>query len=174
FTHLGNGIPRALDRHDNVLWRVLDAGGLAIGLIPDGIHVSPALFRLMHRLSGDTYYTTDAIAAAGSPPGRYTIGGIALEVGADQVVREQGKSNFAGSALAPLQGVLRAARMLGCSWQDPWLRASLAPRQLIGLADPLAIGQPADFCVIEGDREPRVVAVFADGVEVARHQSPSG
>src|SRR4029079_13517053 len=49
FTHLCNGIPRALDRHDNVIWRALETPGLLVSLIPDRIHVSPSLFRIVHR-----------------------------------------------------------------------------------------------------------------------------
>src|SRR6185295_14990202 len=40
FTHLGNACPRELDRHDNIIWRVLDTPGLTASLIPDRIHVS--------------------------------------------------------------------------------------------------------------------------------------
>ena len=29
FTHLGNGCPRELDRHDNILWRVVETPGVA-------------------------------------------------------------------------------------------------------------------------------------------------
>ncbi|MEI6579967.1 MAG: hypothetical protein WCN92_10985, partial [Eubacteriales bacterium] len=60
--HLGNGCPQSLDRHDNILWRVIEAGALQAGLIPDGIHVSPALFRILHRAVDPArfWYTTDA------------------------------------------------------------------------------------------------------------------
>jgi len=68
FTHLANGCPRELDRHDNIIWRVADLPGLHhISLIPDGHHVSPMLFRLLHRdllTSRSVYITTDAMAAA--------------------------------------------------------------------------------------------------------------
>ena len=65
FTHLGNACPQSLDRHDNILWRVLDTPGLTVSLIPDRLHVSPSLFRLIHRVLGPgaIYYTTDAMAA---------------------------------------------------------------------------------------------------------------
>ncbi|MGE3312474.1 MAG: N-acetylglucosamine-6-phosphate deacetylase, partial [Limisphaerales bacterium] len=49
FTHLGNACPQQLDRHDNILWRVADIPELTVGLIADGLHVSPLLFRLLHR-----------------------------------------------------------------------------------------------------------------------------
>lgn len=123
FTHLANGCPQQFDRHDNLLWRVLDldAPNLFIGLIADGIHVSPVLFRLIHRLmpAERLYYTTDAMAAAGAPPGRYTIGALEVDVGADGIVRQPGRTNFAGSSLHPGQISERAGRMLGDSGAAP-------------------------------------------------------
>ncbi len=150
FTHLGNGIPQQLDRHDNILWRVFDTPGLMPSLIPDTHHVSPLLFRHMHRaLSPEKiYYTTDAMSAAGAPPGRYTIGTIELEVGADQIVRQPGKPNFAGSALRPIDGITRAAAMLGKTWRDVWPHFARRPAELMGLKNEIAVGQPADFCVV--------------------------
>ncbi len=150
FTHLGNALPQQLDRHDNVIWRVADTPGLVAGIIPDTIHVSPMLFRLLHRALPPEriYYTTDAMSAAGAPPGRYTIGSMELEVGADQIVRLPGKTNFAGSALKPIEGVFRAAQMLGRSWRDVWDHFSLRATKLMGLGEPFAPGQPADFCVL--------------------------
>ncbi|MCC7377522.1 MAG: N-acetylglucosamine-6-phosphate deacetylase [Verrucomicrobiales bacterium] len=115
FTHLANGCPQQLDRHDNILWRVLESTSLHIGLIADGIHVSPALFRLIHRWVPSTrlYYTTDAMAAAGAPPGDYTIGRLQVRVGEDGIVRQPGRQNFAGSALAPGRLIDTATAMLG-------------------------------------------------------------
>ena len=151
FTHLGNGCPRELDRHDNILWRVFETQGLMVSLIPDQIHVSAPLFRLVHRVLGpdSMYYTTDAMSAAGAPPGRYKLGKMDLEVGPDQIVRQPGKPLFAGSALRPIEGVFRAAQMLGCSWQEVWPRFSEAPARLMGLSGELAVGQPADFCILK-------------------------
>src|SRR4029077_17117585 len=129
FTHLGNGCPRELDRHDNILWRVFETPGLRISLIPDQVHVSPALFRTIHRLlnSETIYYTTDAMAAAGAGPGRYTIGHLNVEVGADEIVRHPGQTNFAGSALRPIEGIFRAACMLKRPWQEVWNHGSVFP-----------------------------------------------
>lgn len=151
FTHLGNGIPQQLDRHDNILWRVFDTPGLMPSLIPDTHHVSPLLFRHLHRAlpPEKIYYTTDAMSAAGAPPGRYTIGNIELEVGADQIVRQPGKPNFAGSALRPVDGITRAAGMLGKTWRDVWPHFSQRPAELMGLRNEIAVGQPADFCVVK-------------------------
>jgi N-acetylglucosamine-6-phosphate deacetylase len=151
FTHLGNGCPRSLDRHDNILLRVLEIPRLTIGLIPDRIHVSPPLFRLIHRVlaRGDIYYTTDAMAAAGASPGRHRLGALELEVGADQIVRLPGSDNFAGSALKPIEGIFRAAQMLDRPWQKVWGRASRTPSTFMGLPSDINPDQSADFCLLK-------------------------
>ncbi len=149
FTHLGNGCPSELNRHDNILWRVLDISELPVSLIPDRIHVSPPFFRLVHRLLEPRIsYITDAMAAAGAPPGRYTLGQLELEVGPDQVVRRPGSPFLSGSALRPIDGILRAAQMLRCSWQAVWPRFSEVPAAMVGLECRLVTGQPSEFCVL--------------------------
>lgn len=155
FTHLGNGCPRELDRSDNILWRVFETKGLKVSLIPDAFHVSPPLFRLIHRALGSDsiYYTTDAMAAAGAPPGRYTIGRVQVEVAEDGIVRLPGSSLFAGSALEPVRGAFRAAEMLDCAWQETWPRLSDVPAQLMGLPSGLEPGAPATFCVLQATPE---------------------
>ena len=150
FTHLANGCPRELDRHDNIIWRVCDTPGLTVSFIADGIHVPARTFRLLHKLldQHSVYYTTDAMAAAGAGPGRYRLGELELEVGADQIVRLPGKTNFAGSALTPIEGVFRAAKMLNCPWQECWRRFSEVPAQFMGLENELRVGTKS-FCLVD-------------------------
>ncbi|MBI1840873.1 MAG: N-acetylglucosamine-6-phosphate deacetylase [Verrucomicrobia bacterium] len=150
FTHLGNGCPQLLDRHDNVLWRALDQPGLTIGLIPDGFHVPPTPFRVMHRAAGSdrVFYVTDAMSAAGAPPGRYPLKDQMLEVGMDQIVRRPGSAQFAGSALRPVEGVFRAAAMLGESWRQSWLRFSRSPAEWMKLPSPGTAEPPQEGCIV--------------------------
>ncbi len=158
FTHLGNACPQLLDRHDNILWRVLDTPGLTVSLIADGRHVSPPLFRLLHRALPPEriLYTTDAMAAAGAPPGRYTLGRLALEVGPDRVVRLPGQTHFAGSALTPIEAVCTAAAMLGVSWRETWARMSVTPARWLGLSLPEP-GATTPGCLVETDAAGRPV-----------------
>ncbi len=172
FTHLANGCPRQIDRHDNILWRVFETSGLKVSVIPDAIHVSPPLFRLIHRIIGEEniYYTTDAMAAAGAPPGKYPLGRLQVEVGEDQIVRLPGSPLFAGSALQPIQGVFRAAEMLNSSWRGVWQRFSDAPADLAGIGSGLKVGQPATFCVLRVTPENwlQSLEVFRDGDMAAK------
>jgi len=174
FTHLGNACPQLLDRHDNLLWRVLDVPGLTFSLICDLHHVSPPLFRLIHRAAsqGRVYYTTDAMAAAGAPAGVYSLGSLNLEVGTDGIVRQPGQTNFAGSALSPIEGVGRAARMLNCSWRQTWGGFSVRPARFMGWTSEVLPGQSADFCLIQTDRDDRITAIKTYVAGVPLESSP--
>jgi N-acetylglucosamine-6-phosphate deacetylase len=172
FTHFGNAVPQMLSRYDNILWRALDGLDVTLGLIPDGHHVSPMLMRLVHRLvpSDRIYFTTDAMAAAGAPPGRYPLGRLELEVGADGVVRMPGQTQFAGSGLRPIDGVRRAAAMLGKSWREVWDCFSTVPARFVGVPHGLHPGAPASFCVLECDPADRIEnsTTFVRGRPTAR------
>ena len=69
-------------------------------------------------------------------------------VGPDQIVRQPGRTNFAGSALRPVDGVFRAARMLNGRWQESWTRLSETPARLMNRPVGLSLGAPADFCIV--------------------------
>lgn len=161
FTHLGNGCAALLDRHDNILWRVLETPGLTISLIPDRTHVSPALFRIIHRqLGGNSIcYVTDSMAAGGSGPGRYRLGKLELEVGDDRVVRQPGSPYLAGSALCPDQGVAFAANMLGCPWQECWARSSQSPARFMTLQADFSPGDPLNLCLLRAPPTPEGLAI---------------
>lgn len=102
FTHVGNGCPQDLHRHDNIIQRVLSfKDRLTLCFIADGIHIPFFALKNYLKISeiNNCIVTTDAMSAAGAKAGRYTISNIELEVGDDRVVREPGKKNFAGSAI---------------------------------------------------------------------------
>ena len=114
-THLGNGAPAELHRHENVMQRLLARDELIAFFIPDGIHLPPTVLKNFFRAkpAGKALFTTDCMAAAGAPSGRYQLGNLFLEVGDDRIVRQPGRSNFAGSALCPDEGVRNIQRWLG-------------------------------------------------------------
>lgn len=113
-THVGNGVPAILHRHDNIIQRLLSREELIPCFIPDGIHLPPFVLGNLYRAraSRHAFFTTDCMAAAGAPPGRYRIGHLELEVGSDRVVRLPGEDRFAGSSLTLDFGVLNISRWL--------------------------------------------------------------
>jgi N-acetylglucosamine-6-phosphate deacetylase len=133
-THLGNGCPELLHRHQNVVQRLLSRDELTACFIPDGIHLPPGMLRNLVRAKppGKVVLTTDAMSAAGAGPGHYPLGALELEVGADGVVRMPGSGQFAGSALRLDQGVTNAAAWLGITLEEAASFASSVPAALLG------------------------------------------
>jgi N-acetylglucosamine-6-phosphate deacetylase len=137
-THLGNGCPVTLPRHDNIIQRLLARDELTACLIPDGAHLPPFALRNFFRAKppGKVLLTTDAMAAADAPPGRYHIGRLEVE-SRDGVVRAPGSANLAGSCLSPAQGVANAAQWLGVSTQEARAMFSTRVAEIFGIALPL-------------------------------------
>lgn len=101
FTHVGNGCPMLLPRHDNIIQRALSLSDrIWLTFIADGAHVPwPALRNYLRAATLDRcIVVTDAISAAGLGPGRYTLGAWDLLIGEDRVARAPDGSHLVGSA----------------------------------------------------------------------------
>lgn len=104
FTHLGNGCPLLLHRHDNVIQRALAADSLPwVMVIPDGVHLPIPLLRTMLRVVGvdRLIAVTDATAAGGMGPGRYALAGREVVVGEDGAAWSADRSHLVGSTASP-------------------------------------------------------------------------
>ncbi|MBN1816838.1 MAG: amidohydrolase family protein [Sedimentisphaerales bacterium] len=86
-THLGNGVPAMLHRHDNPILAGLGEDGLWAMLIPDGHHLPPSLIKTILRTKGveRCVVTSDASPLAGMAPGQYRT------LGNEAVLEEGGK-----------------------------------------------------------------------------------
>jgi N-acetylglucosamine-6-phosphate deacetylase len=115
FTHLGNGCPSLLPRHDNIIQRVLSLSDqLHLCYIADGTHVPYLALRNYLAISGidRSIIVTDAISAAGLGPGTYSLGEQSVEVGDNGVVWAADRSHFVGSACTMPHVVERLATAL--------------------------------------------------------------
>jgi N-acetylglucosamine-6-phosphate deacetylase len=136
-THLGNGVPQTLARHGNVVQRLLARDELTACFIPDGVHLPPFVLKNFFRAKpvGKAVFTTDAMAAAAAPPGRYKLGSIEVE-SRDGAVRQPGRPNLAGSCLTPDRGVENAARILDIPVADARAFFSNRVAELFGIELP--------------------------------------
>ena len=121
YTHLGNGCPMQMHRHDNIIQRVLSLSDkLLIGFIADGTHVP--FFALKNYLNAidlnNVYVVTDAIAPAGLGPGRYTLGRWELLIEEDMVARAPDRSHFVGSAITMPQTWENLVQSVGMTETD--------------------------------------------------------
>ncbi len=134
-THLGNGCATSLHRHDNPLWAQLAADGLAAGFIADGIHLPPFVLKAMVRAKGPgrSILVTDAVAAAGSPPGRYRLGEAEVERDDSGRVGLVGTARLAGSSLTMDRAVGNAARFTGLPLASVLPMATTQPAALVGV-----------------------------------------
>jgi N-acetylglucosamine-6-phosphate deacetylase len=134
-THLGNGCAQLLPRHPNFIWEQLAADELVASFIVDGHHLPAATVKVMVRAKtpARSILVTDAMAAAGCPPGRYRIGGAEVELSAAGRVAAPGASNLAGSALTLPVAVANAVRFTGLPLAEVLPLATAQPAALLGL-----------------------------------------
>lgn len=104
-THLGNGLPHEVGRHENPLLAGLAEDRLAAGIIADGHHLPDELVRLIVRVKGAerVVLVSDAAPLAGLPAGRYTTLGNEVEVTAGRLVVNPRTRYLAGSGRTLLE-----------------------------------------------------------------------
>lgn len=136
FTHVGNGCPQVLHRHDNIIHRALSqADRLWLCFVVDGTHVPPLALANYWRAVGGldrVIAVTDAISAAGLGPGKFTLGEQTLEIGEDLIAWGPGKAHFAGST-ATMARIRQVAGGMGLSDGEISQITAANPRRALGL-----------------------------------------
>jgi len=118
FTHVGNGCPMHMNRHDNIIQRALSlADELWLCFIADGAHIPFVALRNYLKLAREdrTIIVTDAIAPAGLGPGRYRFGRWDLEIDDDMVARAPDRSHLVGSGITMKQNAANLLHGIGLS-----------------------------------------------------------
>ncbi len=134
FTHLGNGCPLMLPRHDNVIQRVLSLSDrLTICFIADGVHIPYTALGNYLRITGieRTIFVTDAISAAGLGPGRYKLGLQSVEVDTEGATWSADRSHLVGSAVTMPAMSARAQAALGLTADQIERLVAGNPRELL-------------------------------------------
>ena len=158
-THVFNAMAPFHHRAPGVVGAVLESELVSCELVCDGVHVSAAVARLVHRVKGGEgiHLVTDAMAGAGMPDGVYPLGGRSVRVAGDRAVAVDG-TTLAGSVLTMDRAVANAVRMLGVSVADAVAMASSNPARLLGLEDrrgAIAPGMDADLVVLDDELRAR-------------------
>lgn len=120
---------------------------LSVELILDGHHVPFATAKEIITAIGDRIVlVTDAMAAAGSADGTYTIGKLEVQV-KDSVARLVSNGALAGSTLTMDTAFTNAINNCGVSIPQAVLMCSTNPAKALGLADrgSIAVGMRADL-----------------------------
>lgn len=106
-THLGNGIPNEVNRHNNPFIAGIADDNLTAMIITDGHHLPPALIKTIVRTKGvtKTIITSDASTLAGMPPGEYHAMGNYVVIEESGLLHNPEKHCLVGSSATMLQCV---------------------------------------------------------------------
>lgn len=122
FTHIGNGCPELLSRHDNIINRYLSFSDKAwCCFIADGIHIPFFVLANYLKIAGidRTIIVSDGIAAAGLGIGTYTLGGQTVIVDEGGKTTIAGKEDYlAGSVVTMKQSAINLREELGLSEEE--------------------------------------------------------
>lgn len=137
YTHLGNGCPMQMHRHDNIIQRALSfSKELTFGIIADLTHVPPFALGNFFRAAGidRCFVVTDAINAAGLGPGTYRLARWEVVIGEDLVVWAPDKSHFVGSAVTMPKTYANLTEKIGLTAAQARQLMCINPRKAIGLS----------------------------------------
>ena len=166
-THTFNAMRPLRHRDAGILGAVLTDERVTTDIIVDGVHLDPAIVKLVAEAKGreQTVLITDAISATGMPDGHYHLGSIEVDV-KDGVCTSGGK--LAGSVLTMDKAVRNLSRFakwdlteaVGAATRNPARVARLEERGV------LSAGANADFVVLNGEGE--LLRTFVAGEECFR------
>ncbi len=135
-THLGNGLGRDVGpRKPSLFWEQLAADELCAGFIVDGHHLLPTTVKVMIRTKGlaRSILVTDAIAAAGCPPGNYRLGEAGVVLDATGKVTKAGSTTaLAGSSLSLHDAVANTVKFTSLPLSEVLPMASTLPAKYVG------------------------------------------
>jgi N-acetylglucosamine-6-phosphate deacetylase len=131
-------------------------------LIGDGVHLADETVAMVFDLvgPGQIALTTDAMAAAGMPDGRYPLGPMTVDVaaGVARLASDSGEPGaIAGGTARLLEVVRRAVREAGVPLPDAVTAATATPARLLGLegeVGDVVPGRRADLLITDFDLQP--------------------
>ena len=152
------------NRNPGILGAVLTDRRVSVDLIADGIHLDPAIVKLIAEAKGPerTVLITDAISATGMPDGQYRLGGFEVDLREGKCTRD---GSLAGSVLTMDRAVRNLARFAEWDLPHAVAAASRNPARVARLANKgvLSAGADADFVVLNAQGE--VERTFVGGIE---------
>jgi N-acetylglucosamine-6-phosphate deacetylase len=167
--HLGNAPSALFDCHRNLIEKQLAMDQLMVSIIVDGIHLPPDTVNNYVQAKGvkRIVLTTDSMAGAEAPPGRYTLGDLEVEVGPDRAARLVGTSRLAGSTLTMDRAVTNVIRFAGVDLPSAIdMAAKNAKRLFPEAGGEIVSGHSADLVLFEYQRKLVVQSTWIEGEKI--------
>jgi N-acetylglucosamine-6-phosphate deacetylase len=162
-THLYSGMSgvtrRNAFRNAGVIESAFLIDGMDVEIIADGVHLPAPLLKLICKIKGPDRIAliTDAMRAAGMPPGESVLGNIQTGLRViieDGVAKLPDRSSFAGSVATADQLVSTMVRMAGVSLLDAVRMITRTPATIMHISDhkgSLEPGKDADIVIFDED-----------------------
>jgi N-acetylglucosamine-6-phosphate deacetylase len=167
FTHLFNAMRPLNHRDPGVIAAALAPSAAVAGIIPDSVHVHPAILRLAYAARGRSglILVTDKVALA-------QTSGVEKNVGRARATIRDGAARLddgtlAGSIISMLDGVRVMVEKAGVTIGDVAVMAATNPARLIGANDrgQIQVGARADLILLSRTLE--LKSVFIAGREIS-------
>lgn len=171
-THTFNGMPGIHHRQPGFFVAALENPDVTFQIITDGIHVHPAVIRMLARLVGieRVVAITDAMRAAGLGDGEYAVVDGFVTVTKGEARTADG--GLAGSTLT-MEGALKnMMRFCGLSLEEALPMLTRVPARSIGLypqKGSLAVGADADVILWDEERGVQATLIGGELVYAANH-----
>ncbi len=151
-----------------------------VEIIADGVHLPPALLKLVYKVKGAdrTALITDAMRAAGLPPGPSVLGNLKTGLPViieDDVAKLPDRSAFAGSVATADRLVRNMIRLADVPLTDAVRMMTSTPARIVGVSDrkgTIAKGKDGDIVIF--DENITVDTTIVAGHIVHRRESTRG
>lgn len=176
-THTFNGMAGIHHRRPGSFVAASEHPAVNFEIIPDGVHVHPAVVRMLLRLVGTerVIVITDAMRAAGLDDGEFGMGDVAVIV-KDGIARDR-QGSLAGSTLTMAQALRNMMAFCGLSLAEALPMVTRAPARAIGMyprKGSLQTGADADLVIWDIDGGLRATLIGGELVYVAQGFVRSG
>lgn len=159
-THLGNGVPSMLPRHENPVWAGLANDDLVAMFIPDGHHLPASVLKTIIRTKGvdRCVVVSDAASLAGLEPGTYDFLGDKIVLGENGRLYDPNTGYLAGSSstmadcmnyLASLN-VVSADKLAEMGFYNPLKLIGLGPDDIVEARNVRFDQKNKTFCLEQG------------------------
>lgn len=132
--HLYNAMPAFTHRAPGVVGAVSDSAHVNAELICDGVHIHPSVVRATFKILGADRIVliSDSMRATGMPDGRYTLGGLDVDVVGNRATLAS-DGVIAGSATNLMDCMRTAVTKMGIPLETAVACATMNPAKCVGV-----------------------------------------
>ena len=135
YTHLGNGLPNLVPRHNNAMFTALADDRVAVMFIPDGHHLPDTVLKVFTRAVSlkRLVAVSDAQFPAGMPPGEYDVCGARARLEPDGLLWNPSRKCLVG-ATKPMGAMMELLQeRIGLTHDECLMIGRDNPLALIGM-----------------------------------------